>query len=83
MMTGTEITQTVLTWAGSRDLALLHSIQTSSGTHPACAMPTGGSSQVVKRLGREAVLLPSYSAHVQLRGALPSLPLLNHGLMLI
>lgn len=79
-----DYTVGVLTdWAGSRVLSLLHSTQSSSGTHPACAMRNGGSSQEVKRLGREAVLLPSYSADVQMRGALPSLPLLNHGLVLI
>jgi len=46
-------------------------------------MRIGVSSQGVKRLGREAVLLPSYSADVQTRGALPSLPLMNLGLVLI
>jgi hypothetical protein len=46
-------------------------------------MRAGGSSLVLKRLGHEAILLSSYSADVQMRVALPALPLLNHGLVLI
>ena len=46
-------------------------------------MRIGGSAPVVKRLGREAVLSPPYSAEVKMRGALLSLPLLNHGMVFI
>jgi hypothetical protein len=55
-----------------QDFSLLHSVQASSGTHPA-SYPMGTVSPGIKRQGREADHSPS-SARFKNGGATPSFP---------
>jgi hypothetical protein len=57
--------------AGTRDLSLLHSVQTGPVAHlSSCSAGTRGSSPGVKRQGLEANHLPPFSAEVKYGGAI-------------
>jgi hypothetical protein len=60
-----------------------HSVQTGSGGHPASySMGTGAISQGLKRQRLEIVHSPPSSAKVKNSGAIPSLPIRLHDVML-